>query len=102
MPGGQIEVRLHRLDKAVELAVLDQGPGIPAVQRDELIRPFIRVDLSASSGLGLAIVDRIARLHGGHPTLLERKGGGLTATTHLPFTQQDEDIGLILADDQDP
>lgn len=91
--GGRVDVRLRRLNDAVELAVLDRGPGIAAAQRDELIRPFIRGDVSVSSGLGLAIVDRIARLHGGRLLLRDRDGGGLNATLRLPLTDRDQGGG---------
>ena len=54
----------------VEIAVEDDGPGIPEARREEAFRPFHRLDegrnlQSGGSGLGLAIARDIARAHGG-------------------------------------
>jgi two-component system osmolarity sensor histidine kinase EnvZ len=67
--------------------VLDRGPGIPEAERERLKRPFTRLDTArsgpAGAGLGLAIVDRVARAHGGSLELLARSGGGLLARLSL-------------------
>ncbi|MDO9054820.1 MAG: ATP-binding protein [Gallionella sp.] len=86
--GGEITVRLyHEAGKAV-LAVLDRGTGIPGEQRESVQRPFIRLEAARSdvtgAGLGLAIVERAARLHHGEFSLDERAGGGLAARLILP------------------
>jgi two-component system osmolarity sensor histidine kinase EnvZ len=69
-------------------SVLDRGPGISTIDRERLLRPFIRADTSRSSvngtGLGLAIVDRIVCLHNGKFCLTSRPGGGLAACVTLP------------------
>jgi two-component system osmolarity sensor histidine kinase EnvZ len=86
--GGEITVRLQRMDRAVELSVADRGKGIPDAQRESAKRPFVRLQAARSdaggSGLGLAIVERAARLHGGEFHLEEREGGGLVARLVLP------------------
>lgn len=73
-------------DACVE--VRDRGPGISPDQVERLKRPFTRLDSSRSgargAGLGLAIVDRIARAHDGRFDLLPRPGGGLVARITLP------------------
>jgi two-component system osmolarity sensor histidine kinase EnvZ len=68
------------------LDVADRGPGIPAEQVERLKQPFTRASVArtpthgtAGAGLGLAIVERIARLHGGTLDLLPREGGGTIA-----------------------
>ena len=67
--------------------VRDRGPGIPAAEVDHAKRPFTRLDAArggpAGAGLGLAIVERVARAHGGSLELLARPGGGLTARLNL-------------------
>jgi two-component system osmolarity sensor histidine kinase EnvZ len=67
--------------------VRDRGPGIPAAEVDRVKRPFTRLDDArggpAGAGLGLAIVERVARAHGGSLELLPRPGGGLVARLTL-------------------
>jgi two-component system sensor histidine kinase QseC len=57
----------------VEIYVSDSGPGIPADQREAVLRRFHRLnqDEQPGSGLGLAIVARIAELHGARLELAE-------------------------------
>jgi two-component system osmolarity sensor histidine kinase EnvZ len=68
--------------------VLDRGPGIPPDRVEHVKQPFARLDDSRSgatgAGLGLAIVDRVAVLHGGRLELNARPGGGLEARVILP------------------
>jgi len=64
--GGLLRVAVAAKDQHCRLRVSDSGPGIPAGQRDAVLRRFHRLDQGTQpgSGLGLAIVDRIAELHG--------------------------------------
>jgi two-component system, OmpR family, osmolarity sensor histidine kinase EnvZ len=66
---------------------MDRGPGIPVTEVERLKRPFTRLDDSragaSGAGLGLAIVERVARTHGGMLDLLPREGGGLVARLTL-------------------
>ena len=82
-----IEVELRKSSKGVVIEVRDRGPGIPAAETERLKRPFTRLDAARSgrggAGLGLAIVERIARAHGGGLELLPRDGGGLVARLAL-------------------
>ncbi|MEN3112952.1 ATP-binding protein [Uliginosibacterium paludis] len=82
-----IEVSLRTAGKMASICVEDRGPGIPAEQVERLKRPFTQLGTSRSNvqgaGLGLAIVDRIARMHGGGLDLLPRPGGGLSALVRL-------------------
>ncbi|MDU9006873.1 ATP-binding protein [Sedimentitalea todarodis] len=80
----QISVTLS--EKSLRIRVEDDGPGIPADQRAESIRPFSRLDPSRNQnkgsgvGLGLAIVADVARAHGGMLRLGESDTlGGLSA-----------------------
>lgn len=69
------------------IEVCDRGPGIPAGDVERIKRPFARLDTArsntAGAGLGLAIVERIARFHNGRLELLPRPGGGLIARLAL-------------------
>jgi two-component system osmolarity sensor histidine kinase EnvZ len=73
----------------VEIAVEDDGPGIPADRYEEAFKPFSRLDESRNQnvkgvGLGLAIARDVARGHGGD-VILERSAlGGLRAVVRLP------------------
>ena len=86
--GGAIEVATRREGNEALLEVLDRGPGVPAGEIERLKRPFTRLDEARSgrggAGLGLAIVERIARAHGGRFDLAPREGGGLAARLSLP------------------
>lgn len=67
----------------------DNGPGLPADMREEVFKPFVRLDEARNqdeggSGLGLAIARDIARSHGGDITLGDAPIGGLRATVRLP------------------
>lgn len=65
-PGGRVAVRISRDDERLSLSVCDSGPGIPAPERNAVLRRFHRLEQAGQpgSGLGLAIVARIAELHG--------------------------------------
>ncbi|MBC8129081.1 MAG: two-component sensor histidine kinase [Rhizobiaceae bacterium] len=71
------------------VTVEDDGPGIPADQREEVFKPFVRLDTARNidaggTGLGLAIARDVARSHGGDILLSESKLGGLRAMIRVP------------------
>lgn len=80
----------HERAGMVEIAIDDNGPGIPEDRREEAFRPFHRLDegrnLSVGGvGLGLAIARDIARGHGGDLLLSASSLGGLRALIKLPI-----------------
>jgi two-component system osmolarity sensor histidine kinase EnvZ len=83
-----LRVGLRREGAQAVLTVADRGAGIAPDMVERLMRPFERGDASRSeargAGLGLAIVDRIARMHGGALCLLENPPHGLRAELRLP------------------
>ena len=82
--GSTITVGGHRANGRLELHVLDQGPGIPANERERALDRFWRRGgVGDSFGLGLAIVDRLVRSDGGRVELGEAPGGGLDAAVVL-------------------
>lgn len=85
--GGEVAIRSRTEDKKIVISVMDRGPGLPEAEAGRLLRPFERLDTArgreGGAGLGLAIVVRIARLHGGELSLRNREGGGLEARVVL-------------------
>jgi two-component system osmolarity sensor histidine kinase EnvZ len=86
--GTPVDVSARSEGRSVVIEVADRGPGIPPDQVDRLKRPFTRGDPARSgasgAGLGLAIVERIARLHGARFDVLAREGGGTLARVTMP------------------
>jgi two-component system osmolarity sensor histidine kinase EnvZ len=76
-----LEVSVAHGAQGIVLAVADHGPGISAADRGRLLRPFERGESSRSggggAGLGLAIVERVARMHGASLGLRENPPRGL-------------------------
>jgi len=84
--GGAITLSLTAEEGALCIAVADRGPGIAEADRAEALRRFGRLDSARSqpgAGLGLALADAVARLHGGHLQLGDN-APGLIATLVLP------------------
>ena len=71
----------------VRLEISDRGAGLPEDQIAYVLRPFTRMDSARSqangAGLGLAIVDRIVKKHGGKLDITNRAGGGLAVSVWL-------------------
>jgi len=87
--GRRVAVSIHRLADAIEILVDDDGPGIPPIHREEVFRPFFRLDRSRNpatggTGLGLTIARDVARGHGGDVILESAPSGGLRARVTVP------------------
>lgn len=76
-PQTEVSVRVARTAQGAMLQVQDQGPGIPAAERENVLRRFHRLEGSetAGSGLGLSIAARIAQLHQAQLELTETDEG---------------------------
>jgi two-component system osmolarity sensor histidine kinase EnvZ len=79
----------HRDHRWLTVTVDDDGPGIPSALRDDVFKPFLRLDDARNqdeggTGLGLAIARDIARSHGGDITLGDSTLGGLRASVRVP------------------
>ncbi|WP_417276093.1 ATP-binding protein [Castellaniella sp.] len=85
--GTPITVHLEpQSNGTLRISVLDEGPGLDAEGRAQAVNRFWRGDIKIpGNGLGLSIVDAIARRHGGTLELLERDGPGLEASLVLPI-----------------
>ncbi|HXP02639.1 MAG TPA: ATP-binding protein [Stellaceae bacterium] len=87
--GTHVWLTSRAVDDGVDILVDDDGPGIPANERDHVFQPFIRLDSSRNPstggiGLGLTIARDVARSHGGDVRLETSPQGGLRARVHLP------------------
>jgi two-component system osmolarity sensor histidine kinase EnvZ len=87
--GAAISITGHRDHRYMTITVDDDGPGIPANLREDVFRPFLRLDDARNqdeggSGLGLAIARDIARSHGGDIMLGDSPMGGLRASVRVP------------------
>lgn len=87
--GAHVWVTVVENNALVEVLVDDDGPGIPAGDREAVFRPFFRLDSSRNpetggTGLGLAIARDVVRVHGGEIALEDSPHGGLRARLRLP------------------
>jgi two-component system OmpR family sensor kinase len=85
--GTRAELAAERVDGRVELHVRDDGPGFPPEFVDAAFERFTRADPArgrGGAGLGLAIVDAIARAHGGAAGARNRPAGGADVWISLP------------------
>lgn len=81
----QVRVGATRREDGWEIAVSDNGGGVPARYRDRVWRPFSTLESRpACAGLGLAIVRRIAETHGGRAWIDEAPGGGARIVLFWP------------------
>ena len=77
-PNAAITVRVGRAGRAASLSVADDGPGVPEAERERLFDRFYRLERSRStpgSGLGLALVAAVAKLHGAEISLASARPG---------------------------
>jgi two-component system sensor histidine kinase SenX3 len=99
--GTRVAVSVRSEQQLVEIAVADQGQGIPATEQTRIFERFYRVDAARSratggTGLGLAIVKHICANHGGEVTVWSEQGQGSTFTMRLPAapsSRQDDHAG---------
>lgn len=88
--GTHVRVRAGKRGDAAEILIDDDGPGIPEDAREDVFRPFLRLDRSRNPatggvGLGLTIARDMARGHGGDITLEDSPAGGLRVRVRLPL-----------------
>ncbi len=87
---GQVAVTLKESDGGVELSVADSGIGIPESEISHLFKRFHRVENARGrthegTGIGLALVSELVKLHGGSVAVVSRMGEGSVFRVSLPF-----------------
>ena len=90
---GEIAVSMRQTDFAAELRVWDTGTGIPAEEMPLLFERFHRVENARGrthegSGIGLALVQELVKLHGGSISATSEVGRGTTFTVRIPLGSQ--------------
>jgi signal transduction histidine kinase len=80
--GGDIVIEAQPVANGIRVRVIDRGPGVPKEVKTRLFDPFV-TGKQGGTGLGLTIVQRIARRHGGSVALVE-EGAGATFEVFLP------------------
>jgi signal transduction histidine kinase len=77
-PGGRVRLQVERGLSGPVIAVADDGPGIPEAERQRVLQRFVRLDGTRSTpgnGLGLSLVDAVAKLHRAELTLTDSRPG---------------------------
>ncbi|MEM7461962.1 MAG: ATP-binding protein [Pseudomonadota bacterium] len=87
--GNNLVINATQGDNWITISIDDDGPGIPADKREEVFKPFMRLDEARNqdeggTGLGLSIARDIARNHGGDINMHQSDMGGLQAVVRLP------------------
>ena len=88
--GGRVHVIVDSVDSFARVQVLDEGPGIPIGERDQLFERFYRLASSTEmgvpgTGLGLAIAKSVAEAHEGFVDIVDTPGWSTTFRVFLPL-----------------
>lgn len=92
--GGKVKVKGEKCEEMYKVSVIDEGRGIPASQLDKIMEPFYMVDKSRArkqggAGIGLAICNLTAKLHGGYINVASREGEGTAISMYMPLKVTD-------------
>jgi len=82
---GKIQILARGVDDHVEISVADNGPGIPESIREDVFQPFVTYGKEEGTGLGLAVVQKIVRDHGGEVMIEATGESGTTFKVILPL-----------------
>ena len=90
-PGGRVRFAVERGANGPQIAVADSGPGIPKAERERVLQRFVRLDATRSTpgnGLGLSLVDAVAKLHGAELTLADNRPGLKVSLAFRTFQEE--------------
>lgn len=91
----QIQVRVHQVNGCIDVAVTDNGMGIPEAEQEKIFEKFYRGSNALArnirgSGIGLSITRHVAEMHGGDVLLTSEPGQGSTFTLRIPIRKPPE------------
>jgi signal transduction histidine kinase len=91
---GTVTLDCHQASGHAVVTIANDGPGIPARDRDRIFERFVRLDPTRSRssegvGLGLSMVAQLVRSHAGTVAVGDAAAGGAVFTLTLPLAQQD-------------
>jgi len=94
-----LELQGDEINRVVNMNVIDTGIGIPEHELDNLFKPFVQIDSRLNrhhegTGLGLALVYKLAELHGGSVRVKSEVGKGSTFMVSLPWQESDKILSL--------
>ncbi len=97
--GGRVMATLREVDSAIELVVVDTGPGIRTEFLSRVFEPFAQQDPSTTRvhgglGLGLAIVRHLVDVHGGSVSVANGEGKGAAFTVRMPMAKSVRDVDV--------
>ena len=81
--GGTITIDLHGEEEGISIAIADNGPGIPAAEREAIFTPFV-TNKEDGTGLGLSISRKIVETYGGSLAVADSEMGGACFNIRLP------------------
>jgi len=84
---GKVGIAARGINNHVEISVTDNGPGIPESIREDVFQPFVTSGKEGGTGLGLAVVQKIVRDHGGEVKIETTSPQGTTLKLILPIKQ---------------
>jgi signal transduction histidine kinase len=90
-PGGRVRLQVERGANGPVIAVADTGPGIPETDRERVLQRFVRLDATRSTpgnGLGLSLVDAVAKLHGAELMLTDNRPGLKVSLAFRAFQEE--------------
>lgn len=100
-PGNEIKVSMKKVQNSFILTVLDKGAGIPQEQLSQVFEPFYTYDVnedgSNGMGIGLKLVDMIARAHGGSCVINSMPNQGTSISLNFPIEPPSADCNLLSA-----
>lgn len=86
-----VHMELEAIPGAIEVRVVDRGPGVPDHIKPKIFDKFFRGKEAGSAGLGLTIAQQVVTSHGGSIDVVDTAGGGATFRVRLPLPDEEDE-----------